>query len=48
MTPALQDYPMTIDALKQPREKILFVPFAGWDAAGAKSSGYTTRWVSIA
>jgi 2-haloacid dehalogenase len=28
-------HPMAIDALKLPREQILLVPFAGWDAAGA-------------
>jgi 2-haloacid dehalogenase len=35
-----------IDGLKLPREEILFVPFAGWDAAGAKSFGYSTFWVN--
>ena len=39
-------YRMAIDALQLPREQILFVPFAGWDAAGAKSFGYTTYWVN--
>jgi 2-haloacid dehalogenase len=39
-------YQMAIDALQLPREQILFVPFAGWDAAGAKSFGYTTYWVN--
>ena len=37
---------MAIDALKLPRRQILLVPFAGWDAAGAESFGYTTDWVS--
>lgn len=39
-------YQMAIDAFKLKREEILFVPFAGWDAAGAKSFGYTTFWVN--
>jgi 2-haloacid dehalogenase len=33
-------------ALKVPRERILFVAFAGWDAAGAKLFGYPTFWVN--
>ena len=33
-------------ALKLPRERILFVAFAGWDAAGAKLFGYPTFWVN--
>jgi 2-haloacid dehalogenase len=28
------------------REEIVFVAFAGWDAAGAKSFGYPTFWVN--
>ena len=28
------------------REEILFVAFAGWDAAGAKLFGYPTYWVN--
>lgn len=39
-------YRMAIDALNLKREEILYVPFAGWDAAGAKSFGYTTFWVN--
>ncbi|MDD2769398.1 MAG: haloacid dehalogenase type II [Methylococcus sp.] len=39
-------YRMAIDAFKLNREEIIFVPFAGWDAAGAKSFGYTTFWVN--
>ncbi|SRR6266481_197501 len=39
-------YQMVIDAFNLKREEILFVPFAGWDAAGAKSFGYTTFWVN--
>ncbi|MGZ4993545.1 MAG: haloacid dehalogenase type II [Methylobacter sp.] len=39
-------YQMAIDAFNLKREEILFVPFAGWDAAGAKLFGYTTFWVN--
>lgn len=39
-------YQMAIDAFNLKREEILFVPFAGWDAAGAKAFGYTTFWVN--
>jgi len=39
-------YQMAMDAYKLPREEILFVAFAGWDAAGAKSFGYPTYWVN--
>jgi 2-haloacid dehalogenase len=37
---------LAIDALRLPLEEILFVPFAGWDAAGAKWFGYRTFWVN--
>lgn len=39
-------YQMAIDAFKLKREEILFIPSSGWDAAGAKSFGYTTFWVN--
>lgn len=39
-------YRMGVDALKLSREEILFVAFAGWDAAGAKAFGYPTFWVN--
>lgn len=39
-------YRMAIEVLKTPRERILFVPSAGWDAAGAKWFGYETFWVN--
>jgi FMN phosphatase YigB (HAD superfamily) len=32
-------YQLGVDALKVKREEILFVAFAGWDAAGANCSG---------
>jgi len=39
-------YQLGIDALKLERQEILFVAFAGWDAAGAKLFGYPTFWVN--
>jgi 2-haloacid dehalogenase len=39
-------YALAVTALKMPREHILFVAFAGWDAAGAKLFGYPTFWVN--
>jgi len=39
-------YHMAIDAFALEKEEILFVAFAGWDAAGAKSFGYTTFWAN--
>ncbi|WP_237245109.1 MULTISPECIES: haloacid dehalogenase type II [Sorangium] len=39
-------YRMALDALGLEREEILFVPFAGWDAAGARWFGYPTFWVN--
>jgi 2-haloacid dehalogenase len=39
-------YQLGVDALKVKRSKILFVAFAGWDAAGAKLFGYPTYWVN--
>ncbi|WP_437487075.1 haloacid dehalogenase type II [Sorangium sp. So ce1014] len=39
-------YRMALDALGLDREEILFVPFAGWDAAGARWFGYPTFWVN--
>jgi 2-haloacid dehalogenase len=39
-------YQMAIDAFGLGKEEILFVAFAGWDAAGAKSFGYPTFWVN--
>ena len=38
-------YRMAMDAFGVSQEAILFVPFAGWDAAGAKWFGYETFWV---
>jgi 2-haloacid dehalogenase len=39
-------YQMAVDAFGLRREEILFVAFAGWDAAGAKSFGFPTFWVN--
>jgi 2-haloacid dehalogenase len=39
-------YQMGLDAFGLKRDQILFVAFAGWDAAGAKSFGYPTFWVN--
>lgn len=44
--PAPEAYKLAIDGFGVPRERILFVPFAGWDAAGAKWFGYETFWVN--
>ena len=44
--PAPRAYQMAMEAFQLDREQILFVAFAGWDAAGAKSFGYTTFWVN--
>ncbi|HEY3595716.1 MAG TPA: haloacid dehalogenase type II [Polyangiaceae bacterium] len=41
-------YQLGVDALKLRREEILFVAFAGWDAAGAGWFGYPTVWVNRA
>jgi 2-haloacid dehalogenase len=39
-------YGLGIEALRLPRERIVFAAFAGWDAAGAKLFGYPTYWVN--
>ena len=44
--PAPRAYELALDAFKLDREKILFVPHAGWDAAGAKWFGHRTFWVN--
>lgn len=44
--PAPQAYQLGTDALNLKREEILFVAFAGWDAAGAKLFGYPTFWAN--
>jgi len=44
--PAPHAYQLGLDALNVVREEVLFVAFAGWDAAGAKLFGYPTYWVN--
>jgi len=44
--PAPRAYRMAIEAFRLERKEILFVAFAGWDAAGARSFGYQTFWVN--
>jgi 2-haloacid dehalogenase len=39
-------YQLGVEALNLDRERILFVAFAGWDAAGAKAFGYPTYWLN--
>jgi 2-haloacid dehalogenase len=39
-------YQLGVDGLKLTRQEILFVAFAGWDAAGAKQFGYPTFWLN--
>jgi 2-haloacid dehalogenase len=39
-------YRLAMEAFGLVRQKILFVAFAGWDAAGAKAFGYPTFWVN--
>src|ERR1700744_2291350 len=39
-------YHMATHAFNLSKEEILFVPFAGWDAAGGKKFGYKTFWVN--
>jgi 2-haloacid dehalogenase len=39
-------YQIGVDTLRLKRHKILFVAFAGWDAAGAKLFGYPTFWLN--
>jgi len=44
--PDPRSYELGMDALSLKREDILFVAFAGWDAAGAKLFGYPTFWLN--
>lgn len=46
--PSPHAYQIAVDELGLHREEILFVAFAGWDAAGAKWFGYPTFWVNRA
>ncbi len=44
--PDPRTYQLATDRLQLRRNEILFVPFAGWDVAGAKWFGYPTFWVN--
>jgi 2-haloacid dehalogenase len=44
--PEPRAYQMAVDAFRLEREEILFVAFAGWDAAGARWFGFPTFWVN--
>lgn len=44
--PSGRAYQMGVDAFRLKRSEILFVAFAGWDAAGARHFGYPTFWVN--
>jgi 2-haloacid dehalogenase len=44
--PSPAAYQLGLDAFGLPKSEILFVAFAGWDAAGAKAFGYPTFWVN--
>ncbi|MBS0385704.1 MAG: haloacid dehalogenase type II [Proteobacteria bacterium] len=44
--PDQRAYQLGVEAFGVPRQQILFVAFAGWDAAGAKAFGYPTFWVN--
>ena len=39
-------YELAVNAFGLDRTEILFVAFAGWDAAGARAFGYPTYWVN--
>lgn len=41
-------YQLGVDTLGLPKDQVLFVAFAGWDAAGAKWFGYPTCWINRA
>jgi 2-haloacid dehalogenase len=44
--PAAAAYRLGVERLALPRDRILFVASAGWDAAGAKWFGYPTYWIN--
>lgn len=39
-------YQLAVDVLRVTREEIVFVPSAGWDAAGARWFGFPTYWIN--
>jgi 2-haloacid dehalogenase len=44
--PTPEAYNLAVEKLPFKKEEVLFVAFAGWDAAGAKWYGYPTFWVN--
>jgi 2-haloacid dehalogenase len=44
--PEHRAYQLAVDALRLKPEEVLFVAFAGWDAAGAKMFGLPTFWAN--
>jgi len=44
--PSPEAYSMAISAFGLPKEKIGFVAFGGWDAAGASWFGYRSAWIN--
>ena len=44
--PAPVSYNLGLEAFQMRKSQIAFVPFGGWDAAGAKTFGYPTYWVN--
>lgn len=44
--PSPDAYRLGVNAFGLAKSQILFVAFAGWDAAGAKAFGYPTFWVN--
>ena len=44
--PAPEAYQLGMKVFNLKKEEILFVPFAGWDAAGSKQFGYETFWIN--
>ena len=44
--PDARAYRLAMEAFGLGKEAILFVAFAGWDAAGAKAFGYPTFWLN--
>ncbi len=44
--PAPQAYALGVNVLRLPKQKILFVASAGWDAFGAGAFGYPVYWVN--
>ena len=44
--PSPRAYQLGVDALGIDRRDILFVPFAGWDAGGAKAYGHPVFWLN--